>query len=158
MPVVIQDISQQPAEFGYCSLRLVRIKGYQSIDIVQGVQQEVRVQLIPEVFQLGIRPALFRFNPQALRLLSGNLGFPPTVSETYRNSYAYHQYQRKKVPEEKQDSGIQFEAGSSYIGRGGISPRCNICIRMLNRRTTARLTEHHIHILFLKRILGIRMK
>ena len=47
--VVVKQMTQQPAEVLYCLLCLVGIEGDEGIDVVQGVEQEVRINLVVQV-------------------------------------------------------------------------------------------------------------
>ena len=61
--VVVKQMTQQPAEVLYCLLCLVGIEGNQGIDVVQGVEQEVRINLVVQVFQFGFNPFQFGLLP-----------------------------------------------------------------------------------------------
>ena len=56
--VVVKQMTQQPAEVLYCLLCLVGIEGDEGVDVIQRIEQEVRVELVAQVLQLGFR-ALF---------------------------------------------------------------------------------------------------
>ena len=56
-------MAQQSAEVLYRLLCLVRIEGNQGIDVVQGVQQKVRINLVVQVFQFGFNPFQFGLLP-----------------------------------------------------------------------------------------------
>ena len=56
-------MAQQSAEVLYRLLCLVRIEGNQGIDVVQGVQQKMRIDLVVQVFQFGFNPFQFGLLP-----------------------------------------------------------------------------------------------
>jgi len=59
--IVIQHMAQQSAQFLHGSLCLVGIEGDEGVDVVQRIEQEVRVELVAQVLQLGFRAAFLGF-------------------------------------------------------------------------------------------------
>ena len=54
-------MAQQAAQFLHGSLCLVGIEGDEGVDVVQRIEQEVRVELVAQVLQLGFRAAFLGF-------------------------------------------------------------------------------------------------
>ena len=59
--IVIQHMAQQSAQFLHGSLCLVGIEGDEGVDVIQRIEQEVRVELVAQVLQLGFRAAFLGF-------------------------------------------------------------------------------------------------
>ena len=55
--IVVKDMAQQAAQFLYGRLSLIRIKGDERVDIVQRIEQEMRVELIAQILQFRFRTA-----------------------------------------------------------------------------------------------------
>ena len=66
----------------------------------------MRVQLVPQVLELGFRADSFRFYHQALRLFPGVLRLHPSASQLDGCGYAYHHCQGKDVPQHEKYPGI----------------------------------------------------
>ena len=60
--IVVKHMTQEPAQFQHRILCLFGIEGYQGIDVVQRVEQEMRIELIFEILEFGIRLLLFDFD------------------------------------------------------------------------------------------------
>ena len=67
--VFIEDVAQQFAEFLHGLLGLIRVEGDEGIDVVERVEQEVRVELAAQVLQFGFGLALDGFPPCRLAFM-----------------------------------------------------------------------------------------
>lgn len=52
--VIVEDMPEHTAEFQYRLLCFLLVEGCEGIDVVEGVEQEMRIDLIPQVLQLCI--------------------------------------------------------------------------------------------------------
>ena len=77
--VIVENMAQKTAQLLDSSLCFIAIKSDKGIDIVQGIEQEVRIQLITQVFQ-------FSFCTAFLCLTTGSFHFYPvrTIENTSR--------------------------------------------------------------------------
>lgn len=72
--IIVEYVTQKAAQFLYGNLRLVRIKGYEGIDVVQRIEQEMRIELIAQVLQ-------FRFRTTFLGFATGGFYLYPTPAK-----------------------------------------------------------------------------
>ena len=77
-------MTQQSAEVLYRLLCLVRIEGNQGIDVVQGVQQKVRIDLVVQVFQFGFNP--FQFGLLLIRMVAASAAISPNRMKSRRRN------------------------------------------------------------------------
>ena len=81
--IVVKDMAQQAAQFLYGRLSLIRIKGDERVDIVQRIEQEMRVELIAQILQFRFRTAFLGFTAGSTcphRPLRRMAALSPTVS------------------------------------------------------------------------------
>ena len=76
----------------------LRIKSNKGIDVVEGVEQEMRIQLIFQAFQFGFNPAFFQFLPFRLH-------FIPVPGHPYGNAQPGRQSHQHKITGDNHDLG-----------------------------------------------------
>lgn len=57
--VIVEYMAQKTTQLLDSSLRFIAVESDKGIDIIQGIEQEVRIQLITQVFQFSFRTAFF---------------------------------------------------------------------------------------------------
>ena len=88
--IVVKDMAQQAAQFLYGRLSLIRIKGDERVDIVQRIEQEMRVELIAQILQ-------FRFRTAFLGFTAGGFHLYPTSAKTDGRTQSYGKYHGKEI-------------------------------------------------------------
>ena len=112
--IVVQHMAQELTQFQYRILCLFSIEGYQGIDIVQCVEQEMWIKLILEILELGIRLLLFDFDEPFF-------GLPSTDTDAYGRTKTYdeghhHQITPHKHPSAKHH-GRRWHVRSAHHSR-----------------------------------------
>lgn len=73
--VIVEYMAQKTTQLLDSSLRFIAVESDKGIDIIQGIEQEVRIQLITQVFQFSFRTAFFC-------LTTGSFHFYPATAHT----------------------------------------------------------------------------
>lgn len=66
--IIVQHMAQKPAQFLDGGLCFVCIESDKGVDIVQRVEQEMRIQLVAQILQFGFRTALLGFAAGGIHL------------------------------------------------------------------------------------------
>ena len=109
-------MTQQSAEVLYRLLCLVRIESNQGIDVVQGVQQKVRIDLVVQVFQFG-------FNPFQFGLLPAQFSFVPFFTHTDGGGQCCNQSEQNEIAQTKQQEAPESH---TVFGRRGSTVKIGI--------------------------------
>ena len=92
--VFIQHIAEQFAQFLYGLLRLFGVESRKGIDIVQRVEQKMRVQLVAQVLQFGLCAAFHG-------LLPFQFGFAPSQAHPDGYAQSADEYKADNVAQEE---------------------------------------------------------
>ena len=116
---------QQLAQLAHCHLCLLGVEGYQGIDVVEGVEQEVRVELVAQVLELGLGAGALGF---FLRLLQ----FLPPLAHAYCHAKAHHEDEHERHLHKAGPPRWGIESGWCCLGRGEqvshpVPPPCHGC-------------------------------
>ena len=96
--VVVENMAEQATQFLYGLLCFVGIEGNKSINIIQGVEQEVWIELATQVLEFGFRALLFGF--AACSLVSS-----PTAAHADGSTKPHSEYHGEYISKEKNPFG-----------------------------------------------------
>ena len=110
--IVVEHMAQQAAQFLDGNLCLVAVESDEGIYVVEGIEQEMRIQLVAQVLQLCFRTTFFGFT-------AGTFYFCPTAAHADGDSQA-----------DREDHGKHVAKDKYPAGRSGTFRSCGLEIRM----------------------------
>ena len=114
--VLVEDVAEQAAQFLHGGLRLVRVEGDEGVDVVQRVQQEVRVQLAAQVLQFGFGAAFLGF-------AAGILDLRPSSAQPDGGAQADGEHHGERIAQEEEPFGRSDVEGLAGPARRLVAER-----------------------------------